>query len=102
MDAGHLQFAVVFVMEIEIGFHATERASHVVHDLIDEFVQIEDGSDLPRPLLQFEEMLYLLQREGTELAGIRDDGSRDCSHGTGSLTNVSRESNRYHVYDARP
>ena len=61
MNAGRFQFAMLFVVQIEIGLHATECARHVVHDLVDQFVEVEDGSDLPRPLLQLEEMFDLLR-----------------------------------------
>ena len=74
MNAGGLQFAMRFVVQIEIGLHASECAGDVVYDVVDQLVEIKDGGYLPRPLLQLEEMFDLFGVYGADADGIRDDG----------------------------
>jgi hypothetical protein len=35
MDASRFQFTMLFVVQIEVGLHASEGAREVVHDVID-------------------------------------------------------------------
>ncbi len=81
VDAGHLQFAPLLVMQIDIGFHAAEGGGDIVHNLVDQFVQIEDGGNLLRPLLQFQQMVNLVELYGTGGDRVRNDRSWACSHG---------------------
>ena len=55
--AGKLQFAAFFVMQVKVRFDATECAGNVVYDLVDQKIEVEDGSDLRDPLLQLEQVL---------------------------------------------
>ena len=61
MNAGHLQLAALFVVQINGGFHAAEGRSHVVHNSGDQLIEIEDGRNFLRPLLQFKQMLDLIE-----------------------------------------
>ena len=61
MNASRFQFAAIGVVQIKIGLHASECARHVVHDVIDQLVEIENGGDLARPFLQLEKMFDLLR-----------------------------------------
>ena len=69
MNAGGFQFAMRFVVQIEIGLHASECAGDVVYDVIDQLVEIKNGGDLPRPFLQLEEMFNLFWVYGRTLTG---------------------------------
>ena len=64
MYASCFQFAVLFVVQVEVGLHTSKGARHVVHHVIDQFIQIEDGRDFARPFLQLLEMLDLLELHG--------------------------------------
>ena len=81
MDAGHLQLAALFVVQIDGCFHAAECRGHVVHNFGDQLIEIEDGRNLLRPLLQFEQMLNLIELHGTDSGRVRNNGSWACSHG---------------------
>ncbi len=73
MNAGHLQLAALFVVQVKIGFHAAECAGNVVHNLIDQFIEIEDGGNLPRPFLQLEQMFDLIELHRADGDRVRDD-----------------------------
>ena len=74
MNAGHLQLAALFVMQIDGCFHATECRSHVVHNLGDQLIEVEDGRNLLRPFLQFEEMFDLIELHGADGGCVRNRG----------------------------
>ena len=57
MYTGQHQFAILGFMQVDVEFHAAERAGNVVHDLVDEFVQVENGADLLRCFLQLQQFL---------------------------------------------
>ena len=88
MYPSHLQFGMLLVMQIEISLHAPEIAGYIIHHLIDQFIQIENGRDLLRPFLQLEQMLNLLELDGTGRDGIGDGSSWTRSHGVVTLANL--------------
>ena len=81
MNAGHLQLAALFVVQIDGGFHAAEGRSHVVHNFGDQLIEVEDGRNLLRPLLQFEQMLDLIELHGADGGRLRNNGLWACGHG---------------------
>ena len=84
---GHFQFCTFRVMQIQIRLHAPKVARDIVHDLIDQLIEIENGRDLVRPLLQLEQIFNLLEVHGTTGCGIGEGGSWTCSHGMVSFAN---------------
>ena len=66
MHARHLQLAALFVVQVDVGFDAAKCRGHVVHNFVDQFIEIENGRNLLRPLLQFEQMFNLIDLHGTD------------------------------------
>ncbi len=51
MHAGHHHVAVLFVVQVDAGFQATEGVHDFVHDAVDELVEIKNRGDFLRGLL---------------------------------------------------
>jgi len=65
------QFAALRIVQVDIDLDAAERTGDVVHDLVDQFVEVEDGVDLLGSLLKFEKVLEV--GLGEDRHTIRDD-----------------------------
>ena len=61
--AGKFQFPAFLVMQVDVSINAAERPGNIVHDLIDKFVEIEDGRDALRGFLQFQQVVDLCNRQ---------------------------------------
>ncbi len=48
------------VIQIKVRFHAAKRPSYIIHDLIDEFIQVENRVNLLRRLLQAQKAFHLI------------------------------------------
>ena len=57
------QLLIRFVMQINCGFETAKRLRNFIHDLVDQFVEIKDGADLLRCLLQLNQVLDLLNMQ---------------------------------------
>ena len=65
MNTRHFQLAALFVVQVDVGFHAAKCGCHFTYNFIDQFVEIENGRYLLRPLLQFDQMFNLIDLHGT-------------------------------------
>lgn len=61
--AGQFQFPAFPVVQVDVGINAAERPGNIVHDLIDKFVEIEDGRNALGCLLQFQQVFDLCNRQ---------------------------------------
>jgi hypothetical protein len=80
MDAGHLQLATLFVVQIDGCFHTAKCRGHVVNNFGDQFIKVENGRNLLRPFLQFEQMLDLIELHWTNRDRVRNKRSWACGH----------------------
>jgi hypothetical protein len=58
------QFAALFVVKIDVRIQASEGMGDLVHDLIDEPVEVKDGADFLSGFLQLEKLLDLIEIKG--------------------------------------
>jgi hypothetical protein len=71
MYAGHYHFVLLFVVQVDAGFHTTERPRHVIHDAVDELVKVQNRCDLlcgPLHPLQIFNEIGLHSASGENLA----------------------------------
>ena len=66
VHAGHHHLAAFLVVQVDAGFHAAKGTGHVIHDVVDELIEVEDRSDLLRRLLQLLQVLYLIDAQAGE------------------------------------
>ena len=55
------QFASLFVVQVDVRIHTSERTGYLVHHLIHELVEVKDRADFLSGLLYFEKILDLIQ-----------------------------------------
>jgi hypothetical protein len=70
-------------MQIDAGFHAAKGSGHVIHNIVDELIEIENRRDLLRRFLQLLEIFYLSSYlVGTQGSNGNDIGGAywGCSH----------------------
>ena len=79
--ASCFQFAVLCVVQVEVGLHTSKGARHVVHHVIDQLIEIENGRDFARPLLQLLEVLNLLDLYGADADRISGGHGRSRERG---------------------
>ena len=86
VDAGQHEFLALGLVEIDVGFYESEGAGYLIHDAIDELIEIEKGTDAVGGLLQAEQIVHqicrLRQREVCRLGQSGDlvGQDRDGSH----------------------
>ena len=59
VDAAHHHFSASFVVKIDAAFQQAEGMGYVVHDVVDELIEVENRADLLRSLLQLLQAFYL-------------------------------------------
>jgi hypothetical protein len=64
VHAGKHHLTAFFVMQIDAGFHAAKGPGHVIHNIVDELIEIENRRDLLRRFLQFAGDLLPVQLSG--------------------------------------
>src|SRR5580698_8578594 len=79
MHAGEHHFPAFFVVQVDAGFQTAEGTGYIIHDVVDELIEVEDRSDLLRRLLQLLQLLHLIDEQRAHRNG--GDGSRDRGHG---------------------
>src|SRR5580704_10322166 len=58
---GEYHLPALFIVQVDAGLYTAEGTRHVIHDVVDEGIEVEDGSDLLRRLLQLLQFLYLIE-----------------------------------------
>src|ERR1700730_10710907 len=100
MNARHLQFAALFVMQIDGCFHATECRGNVVHNLGNQLIEIENGRNLLRPFLPFEQMFDLIEWYGRDSGSVRNKRSWARGHGDPTSLEIRGKKEPYSQLDA--
>ena len=59
VDSGQHHLLALFVMQINAGFDASEGVGHIIHNLVDELVEIENRSNFLSRFLQRSAVLRL-------------------------------------------
>ena len=60
VDASHHHLSAFFVVQIDAGSPAAEGTGHVIHDVVDELIEVENRGDLLRSFLQFLQVFDLV------------------------------------------
>jgi hypothetical protein len=94
VHAGQHHLAVLFIVQVDAGLYAAEGTGNFVHDIVDELIKVEDGSDLLRCFLQLLQVFYLIDERGAN--GNGGDGSRNGDHGIQPFLS-SRRAQTIHV-----
>src|SRR5258708_4758196 len=90
VHAREYHLTTFLVMQIYACLDAAERVSYVIHDVVDELIEVEDRGDLLRGFLQALQILDLIIAQGTD----RNGGCRDLS-GNRSHVELSPPSSRW-------
>ncbi|MGA2103512.1 MAG: hypothetical protein ABSG34_20535 [Candidatus Sulfotelmatobacter sp.] len=61
VGAHQRQFAALLVVQIDVRIQTSEGAGNLVHDLINELIEVENGVDFLSGLLQLQKILHLIQ-----------------------------------------
>src|ERR1700733_245045 len=69
-------------MQVDAGFDAAKGTSHVIHDVIDELIEIEDRRDLLRRFLKALQFVHLLVEHMVPCERVSCDDSWKCRHGS--------------------
>jgi hypothetical protein len=69
VNAHHHHLCAAFVVQINARFHAPKRARNLVHNLFNKLIEVEDGADFLRCLLQPLQIFYLVAKQGANRRG---------------------------------
>jgi hypothetical protein len=61
MGARKRQFATLFVVQVDVRIHTSERSGYLVHNLIHELVEVKNRADFLSGLLHLEKIFHLIQ-----------------------------------------
>src|SRR5208282_6257393 len=71
MGTHERQFAAFFVVQVDVGIQASEGLGDLVDDLINQLVEVKDGTDFLSGLLQLEKLVYLIEMKRARVGGKR-------------------------------
>src|SRR5579871_1118781 len=73
--AGQYHFLAKLVVQIDAGLNAAKRPRYVVHDIVDQLIEVENGIDLLRGLLHFLQFFNLVEAKRLNGEVFRADSS---------------------------
>jgi hypothetical protein len=69
MGAHQQQFAALLVVQVDVSIETAEGTGDLIDDLIDKLVEVKDRVDFLRGPLQLEEIIHLIEIEGSRVRG---------------------------------